>query len=58
MLKVHDAHKQYWASFKDTTLHNSPNLWCLPWEADATSGEASLRPNSPQLRAQLLFLSF
>mmetsp|Transcript_7096 Transcript_7096/g.20947 ORF Transcript_7096/g.20947 Transcript_7096/m.20947 type:complete len:354 (-) Transcript_7096:25-1086(-) len=40
MQKVHDAHKQYWAEFKDTALHNSPNLWCLPWEADATSGQA------------------
>mmetsp|Transcript_65401 Transcript_65401/g.171320 ORF Transcript_65401/g.171320 Transcript_65401/m.171320 type:complete len:638 (-) Transcript_65401:368-2281(-) len=34
------AHKQYNAAFKDKTLHNSANLWCLPWNGDASKGEA------------------
>jgi len=40
---VKKGHKDYNASFSDTTVHNAANLWCLPWDSDASKGEACER---------------
>lgn len=36
---VVNAHTDYDRSFRDQRIHNSPNLWCLPWSTDANHGE-------------------
>jgi len=34
---VVQAHEDYQRSFVDQKIHNAPNLWCLPWAADANA---------------------
>lgn len=40
---VQSSHGTYKETFKDQNVHNTPNLWCLPWSSDATKGEAKER---------------
>jgi len=40
---VKQSHELYKATFKDQTVHNTPNLWCLPWTGDATKGAPTER---------------
>lgn len=40
---VRRAHAHYEENFDDKEVHNAPNLWCLPWSADAMHGEPGTR---------------
>jgi inorganic pyrophosphatase len=37
------CHHDYLESFTDKTIHNAPNLWCLPWLKESSQGDNSKR---------------
>lgn len=40
---VQASHAEYQKTFSDQTIHNAPNLWCLPWGKEASQGPVNQR---------------
>lgn len=40
---VQQSRQDYLSAFSDRTIHNAPNLWCLPWGKDASQGAVNQR---------------
>jgi inorganic pyrophosphatase len=40
---VQQSQSDYKSAFADQTIHNAPNLWCLPWGKDASQGPMNER---------------